>query len=616
MARAKKWEIPFVSLNGTACRIDIYKEGYSGAVTVISPNNNNTPGYAAANPIDWQESDEDSLLKVLRYKTGYIRLVEKTSGSLADLFPQTNLDHYVEFYYGSTLKFNGYIQAQSFEDAWVAPPREISLPIISPIGVSEGIRIQTVTPGNVTIGSLLKTAIGQMNAGINDVLYPDEAPAFTGIIKSIIPIPLNDEFDYLESGSGDVYAPCYISEYLEGICNAYGWMVHDEPGLLVFSKFDYNSNYVRSHVSDLNGATIPTSDVASGSSTVNFSTYYSIGGNDGNVKTILPVKEVTVDFGDKPFESYSYDFRRLHFVRRDDVTNVATAIWMKPYGPEMSGTDDSNVMTDFETLQNHGVNICAIGRPSSLTKMILISQYAASSNVYLFTYRMYNVPKRSSGVFTFNIRGKASDNLYFEGESLSSIVRCVIRAGSKYLHYDPEAYGNNGWTNTEERNLVWIGQNNLIPISVYSIPDCEYIEFTFYSYPLAEGVKFIGITEISVEAANNAASEFEESQTSEKKLKQNTGTEEVASVRQMFTCQRKFLNMVNYTPLALPTQYPYMFMSQTKLRIPCKQLNAYSYPYFVKWSHWISGWKWRMVSISFEPWNDLYQIILQRSPIL
>ena len=615
MARNKKWTIPFKSLNGTNCRIDIFKEGYSGsAVTEISPNNANTPGYAAANPIDWQENDDDSLLNVLRYKTGYIRLIEKTSGSLIDLFPQTNLDHYVEFYYGATLMFNGYIQAQSFDNEWIAAPREINLPIISPLGVAVGVRMQTVTPGNVTIGSLLKTAISQLNAAYSYVLFPESSPHFAGVIKSVIPIPLNGDFDYLESGANDVYNPCYISDFIAGICNAYGWMVHDDPDHLSFSKFDHSGWYVKAWVADLNLSNIPTSEVVSGNSGLNFGSYFSISSDDGNVKTILPLKEVEIDFGEEPFEAASYDFTRLSYQGRDNISNVLVAIWMKPYGPEVEGTNDTNTAISLTTLQSRGVNVCAIGRPASLTKMFLINQTAQSNNEYLFTCRLYDVPKRDdNGCYTFTINGKTGEDLLMDLDQ-SAIVRCSIKAGSKYLLYDPEYIGNNRWVDSEQRNLIWINsQQNLIPIDVKSIPACEYIEFKFYSYTLPTEVKFIGITEIGIIAAKNGANEFDESQTTTKKLKTDTGTEDQANVNMLFNCQRNFLNQIDNTTLSLFTQYPYMFASQTKLTVTCKQLAAYSYPYFIRWLFWIQNWQWRIISISFTPWNDDYTIILHRS---
>ena len=69
MARAKRWTIPFKSLNGTDCRIDIYDEGYTDTAVELSPNNANAPGYAAAEPIFYEEDNSDNLLNVIRYKT-------------------------------------------------------------------------------------------------------------------------------------------------------------------------------------------------------------------------------------------------------------------------------------------------------------------------------------------------------------------------------------------------------------------------------------------------------------------------------------------------------------------------------------------------------------------
>ena len=84
MTRAKRWTIPFKSLNGTNCRIDIYDEGWSGAVTELSTANANTPGVAAADPFYYEENNDESLLEVIRYRTGYINLVETIYGGLAD----------------------------------------------------------------------------------------------------------------------------------------------------------------------------------------------------------------------------------------------------------------------------------------------------------------------------------------------------------------------------------------------------------------------------------------------------------------------------------------------------------------------------------------------------
>ena len=617
MARGKRWTIPFKSLNGTSCRIDIYKDDYSGSTTVLSPNDPNSPGCAAANPITWQESDDESLLKVYRYKTGYIRLVERTNGSLSEMYPARNIDHYIEFYYGETMAFNGYIQAQSFENDFVAAPREISLPIMSPLGVGEGMRMLIVTPGNYTIGSLLKTCITQLDADYTQVLFPDVEPHFKGVIKSIVPIPFNDDFDYLESGLTDVYAPSYISEYIEAICNTYGWTVHDEPGKIVFSKFDHTGAYVRIWLDDLPNGT-PVSQVESGGTVMSFSTFYTLSSADSTEGTILPKKEVTLDFGASPFKSYSYPFKRLSFVRKDQASYGVTAIWMNPVGPEIQDTSSFTTITSPNSLQDNGAFICAIGRPSDLKKMILISQPAQSSGVYLFKCMIYNVPKSLKSSVNFKIDGVVSKDLYFEDTDQSAILQCSIRAGSKYFNYDATAIGLNTWVDNEVRNLIWINPQGMpiIPMDVYTMPECEYIEMKFYSYPRTEDFKFIGITNISVNTPEDGAVEFDTNQTTKKSLRANNGSYETDSVSMMFTQQRSFINQIGNSVLPAQTDYAYMFQSQNILKLKCKQLYNYNYPYFAKWTYHIPGWYYRILSISFDPWDDNYTIILYRSPIL
>jgi hypothetical protein len=83
-----------------------------------------------------------------------------------------------------------------------------------------------------------------------------------------------------------------------------------------------------------------------------------------------------------------------------------------------------------------------------------------------------------------------------------------------------------------------------------------------------------------------------------------------------FTQQRNFVNLIGSAVSAAQTNYSYMFASQNILKLKCKKLYGYNYPYFAKWTYNISGWYYRIVSISFEPWNDEYTIILYRSPTL
>jgi hypothetical protein len=353
---------------------------------------------------------------------------------------------------------------------------------------------------------------------------------------------------------------------------------------------------------------------------MSFPTFYGLSSDKSTEGTILPKKDITLEFGGSPFKSDQYPFKRLSFVRKDATYYGVTAVWMQPVGPELQDTDGSTTVTAFDGLQDHGAYVCAIGRPSHLTKMVLVYQPEQSDGVYLFKARLYNIPKSINGSVTFKIDGKASPDLYFEDGNISAIIRCSIRAGSKYLSYDPSAMGLNEWGDNEVKNPVWINdQNNppLLPIDVYTLPACEYVEFCFYSYPRTGlDYKFIGITDISISVPDDDSNEFDINQTTEKHLRSNNGSNETDTVSMKFTQQRNFVNLIGSAVSAAQTNYSYMFVSQNILKLKCKKLTNYNYPYFAKWTYNISGWYFRIVSISFEPWNDEYTIILYRSPTL
>ena len=92
---AKKYTIPFKSLTGNACSIDIYDDAYTGtAVTTLT---------GAPHPITFDEDDDDDLLTVVRSKTGYLNLIETTAGELDGVYPTTNTSRQVKAYYKVTL---------------------------------------------------------------------------------------------------------------------------------------------------------------------------------------------------------------------------------------------------------------------------------------------------------------------------------------------------------------------------------------------------------------------------------------------------------------------------------------------------------------------------------
>ena len=102
--------------------------------------------------------------------------MEMVYGGLTDLMPRNITDHYIEAYYGSELVFTGFMQCQEFDNDWVATPREMEFPIISPLGLLDAYKFQVPSePDLVTLGSLMYEVITGLNGGYTDVVYPVNA---------------------------------------------------------------------------------------------------------------------------------------------------------------------------------------------------------------------------------------------------------------------------------------------------------------------------------------------------------------------------------------------------------------------------------------------------------
>ena len=160
-----RWQLQFASKSNVACCVDIYMRDYTGStVTQLT---------GAATPIYWDEDNDENLLNVVRSKTGYLNVIENTYHELNALHPATDIDHYVEVYYGSTLVFTGFIKAQSFDVPYAPGPRTLKLPITSPLEVMDGLSMAVLSqPVYRTLGLILYTALHTVPANITQIIFP------------------------------------------------------------------------------------------------------------------------------------------------------------------------------------------------------------------------------------------------------------------------------------------------------------------------------------------------------------------------------------------------------------------------------------------------------------
>jgi hypothetical protein len=358
MAREKRWTIPFKSLAGVDCRIDIYDEGWTGSVTTLSPAVSGTPGVAAMNPIYYEENNDGNLLNVLRYKTGYITLIETSYGSLADLYPETDTEHFVEFYYGTRLDFVGYMQTQAFENNWTAPPREISFPIQSPLGLLGQLKFAARYPVvQLSVNQCLTEIMNALNAGYTDYYIPTGIPGDAHVSSRVLAPFASEPTDV--NGS-DMYDPMTFQDYLEGLCNIYGLILHDVPGMLLFSKFEYTGTY--SHVS---------SGTFSSNQAPALGDTFSIASDDNRDSLVRPLGKITVRYDGRENFRQEVETSHMPYISMS-IINLwegtptwfgAAVAWLKMQSPEFysPSMQYSNDLTSGLKPTNKGVIGASIG---------------------------------------------------------------------------------------------------------------------------------------------------------------------------------------------------------------------------------------------------------------
>lgn len=618
MARGIKWRMQFKSLNETGCLVNIYEEGFAsnadttktGADVPFTVESGVTELIGGASPFIIQENDSEDLTDVFRYKTGYIRAVETSYGQLTDLYPETNTQHYVEMYYGSILAFTGYMQAQSFDNNWVASPRGLAFPIMSPLGLAEGIKLDPIyTPQRVSLATLLHEAIIGLNAAYTKVIIPDVPHSIDGVVNSLVVSPYNGDFSQSAYSSDPIFEPITYADLIEGICNAFGWIVHDTPDALVFTMFDHfgdYSQYTLANLPTMSGKTI----VADGAAVVALGTISQVAGADGKESSILPFKSINIKFDGEFKTSASFDFDKMKFVYDSHYSNEHAA-WLQPLDGCLR-SDHLQVGNLFNSSNGHvsiaGVMPTECGAIGDMMKCILVKvdpSWGYSSAVFT---AVFNSPPAKGFKLKFDKRfGNLVTEMKAEGDEdvLTHYDLAVkVKSGSKYYQGD----GLWGDSAAESPTTSW---------EVTNVPTHAPIEVEFWLayYPGTPEAELISVENLQLAELESLFAKYKAVTATQSKINGSPGSDEDASISMLFSYTKECTNMIGDEVYPLPTSYPYLRKAQLRLKAPFK-LSVPSYPYCKLIDYWLNNKRWRIIAMDFEPREDLYTLIMHRSPCL
>lgn len=657
MARGKKWTVPFESLGGVACRVDIYEEGYSGSVTNLSTANANAPGVPAAVPFVIEEDDSNDLTHFIRFKTGSLRLVELTYGGLQGLRPRSLRDHYIEAYYGSECVFTGFMQCQEFDDDWVAAPRELEFPIISPLGLLESFTFTPPqTPGLVTLGELMHEVITGLGGGYTGVIYPvaSSYEPWTDVISSTVMCPFNSAFKHYDSAS-KLYDPKDYKYFIEGICACFGWMVHDTATDIEFTKFDYtNQNYSRLTIAGLLNPASGWSGVQQRADS--FSSYYTNTDNNAMQSMVLPLKEINLNLegADIKDKSLGTDHTQSGMLGMVGGTNQDNKPWrgaaLTQIGPDVDG-DHIGTPTFSTNGEVYYAGLFPLGYGTADVDAVTIGmqenwllKYSTgwSSGSLLLKAVFYGMlPISSSGDCLLKLKIERGISLFemASQDYTTFTMNLVIKVGSMYYYLD-----NDIMTTTPTLNSITIDGNtgkvvpnkSLALNSAYNDVDGiifrprntawnvnDTIEVMLYDngqMGLADG-EYLRFTELSLKNPSGLDDPYNSYYESRETINiggSSTGVEsrDVTVNFNNYVFNRgehSFGDSDGDITGSNPT-FPYMFVPLTVLTEKVKRTATPGFDeYAALWTYWISGWRWRMIAHNFNLVDDEHQITLARS---
>lgn len=603
------WTINFVSLNGTTCRAEI--------------NGGGTQVLGAANPVTIEEDDSDDLLEVVRYKTGYLNVIEETNGQLDGLIPTTNTSHKVKIWYGTDLIFVGFMQAQTFENTWESAPRQMSFPIMSPLGLLADTKMVTYNPPReVALSELMADVVDALNgmgAEYDTVVWPKLASTQLGNllnnkISSLVYCPFNSQHDAsLASLNDGLFEPLYCQDFIEGFCNAFGLIVHDTPTNIVFSKFDHINDYLKCTAANLRTLTGVTTDTTTGATLSALTDRATPCDNDGRDSIVMPCEEVKVEYEGEYVESAELDFSHLTYNGQGSYSNMRTA-WLKSNTPELTGVHllDANIFNPTNgRLRDAGASACSYGNVSKQSEGILVNLPDDTLlGVNIFTVKFYNRPTGNAMRLTFDVQwGNTIADL--GNEEAHKNVGVVVKVGDLYYHGQVQ----NPWTTTQPNPFTYIDSNNQFVWEITSVPDGMPIEVAFYQ-TTSQGsnpVQLIALNNIKLDEIPSLYSKYLVYKRDYDIFRLNNGNGiGTQSVSRSISTNRMNSNQIGHTIINGFTTYRYMLTSQRRLQIQFKRTDTMPYWMYMCYMTFMSQ-QWRVISISQYPWNDYVVITMHRS---
>lgn len=670
MARGIKWRMQFKSLEKVGCLVNIYEDGYTSSADTtktglnvpFSVEQGVTELVGAAEPFTFEEGNSNDLLAFVRYNTGYISIVEESYGALDGLNPSSITQHFVEAFYGGRRVFTGYMQCQQFDNSWVAAPRVLNFPVISPLGLLSS--FQFLPPGSgfanlgtTKVGEWLHEVLVRINPSASSasqsdyqqVTYPrtDYRP-WDSLIPSTTLVPFNDNYKHYDD-TESIYSPKDFLFFIDGICSNFGWILHDTPNAVVFSQYDSITNYSRVSVVGLVSLNDRENVVVAPSSSLD--TYMSDSDDDALLSMVQPLKKITISRvgGSTKEKSLECVLTYLSSVSGHHKGTGWASRSLEYRGVDVDGpslTLGTAQFTAAGELSNYGLFPILYAHWEQSDSDISMSEYwvyhhtqGQGYSLPIIRKRFYGVLPSWAGYYMLNLQLKKGTSLKDMKDSWSGNLyfNLSIRCGSKYwqsgfwvtsavpLYTTVRILADTGHIESNNINRDWYGfkQNGFVFDTLPGAEGFDVIEVALWSnnsHELDTGT-LLQFVDFSIVPPGRIFADYEQNDAADT-IRKGGGIDEAdiaVNINNYYPVKTEncFVN-ANGALTEAPPSYAYMFKPQYFLQERMKPLVQADHPflYIQKWIHWKQGWLWKIISISFNLREDEYKINMCRSQII
>ena len=238
--------VSWKSLKGTSYTLSI-DDGVSGT-TALTPS---------ANPFVTEVDNSDDFFAPVREQTGNIGLLGEVD-ILEGLLASSPADRPVVLKNGSNdVVWKGYLQTRAFSQTWDKGPNEISIPVVSHLGIVGSYRLNST--GYMSFAMFVK----KLSEATGTAFYTYFAfPAISNILTILKYQFLVENFATWDEEAGDYIYGDY-REVLEEMCKVFGWVAIEMGDELYFIAPDSDDGYIgltASKLTTLVGGGSPTPD--------------------------------------------------------------------------------------------------------------------------------------------------------------------------------------------------------------------------------------------------------------------------------------------------------------------------------------------------------------------